>query len=77
VYDYQIQLFWHDGTAVFDEPLLVSYLFTLLGDEGLPTHAEFLTIQDKVNDANFSMTKLLLVFMLEVQPEFPTETPMP
>ena len=65
-YEYSIQLFWLDGTAVFTEPLFLSDLETQFGSgTGAPTRTEFLYWMDKVVPENFNMTKLFLVYMWE------------
>jgi hypothetical protein len=63
-YEYELQLFWLDGTAVFTEPLLWSELEAQFGmGTGAPDRADFVLWMEKVDPANFNMTKLFLVYM--------------
>ena len=65
-YDYSMQLYWLDGTAVFTEPLLYSELLVQFDmGTGAPSRTEFLFWMDKVDEENFNMTKLFLVYMWE------------
>lgn len=73
--DYKIQLFWHDETKVFDSPLLVSDLELLFDTDSQLSNSQFMAAVALVDETNFSMTKLLLVLMLEVEDEFPTPSP--
>jgi len=59
--DYGIQLYWHDGTEVFVEDLFVSFLDFM--EVGPPTRTDYLSLLSKVDEDNFSITKLLLVYI--------------
>ncbi len=60
--DYSIQLYWHDGTKVFVEPLSVSFLDDFM-ELNTPTRTMYLSLLSKVDAENFSITKLLLVYV--------------
>ncbi len=63
--DYEIDLYWIDGTPVFDSPLTYSMLMTVLGpNTGAPTATQYNTYVDMINDDNFNMTKLFLVYVM-------------
>ncbi len=60
-----IQLFWIDGTEVFDDPLTLAELASMFGEgeEGPDTNAIFQYYVDEVDETNFNMTKLLFVYI--------------
>ena len=61
--DVEIQLYWRDGTEVFDNPILLSELSAIL-DNGAPTRANYLAMIDLIAEENFHVTKMFLMFML-------------
>lgn len=72
--DFAIQLYWLDGTAVFTDPVGLDELMTVM-DYGAPTRADYEMYVGKVDDANFNMTKLFLMFMMENNEEVITAIP--
>jgi predicted heme/steroid binding protein len=66
VYNYEITLYWLDGTEVFDEAIGWDELYLNFGPgTGAPGRTEYLFFLDLVHDDNFSMTKLALVYLWE------------
>jgi predicted heme/steroid binding protein len=63
-YNYEITLYWLDGTMVYDEAIGWDELYLNFGPgTGAPGRTEYLFFLDLVNDDNFSMTKLALVYL--------------
>lgn len=62
---FSIELFWIDGTEVFDAPLTLAELALMFGENqgGPATNVIFQNYVDEVNEPNFNMTKLLFVFI--------------
>jgi predicted heme/steroid binding protein len=63
---FEIQLYWIDGTPVFTEALGWDELLDLVGPgTGAPARADYLSFLAYVDEANFNLTKLALVFLWE------------
>lgn len=60
--DYEIQLYWIDGTKVFDEPVSSVYYEEVLMN-GIPTHEQYVEAIGLVDEENFSITKLVFVYL--------------
>ena len=54
-------LYWADGSLVFTEPISLTYLDGIM--IGIPTAAEYQTLLSKVDDTNWSMSKMIIVFL--------------
>ncbi len=64
-------LYWADGTLVFDNPISLSYLDGIMSED-IPNAQQYQSLLDGVNDDNFHMSKLLLVFVfteVDITPE--------
>ena len=55
-------LYWADGTLVFTEPISLQYLDGIM-DTGVPTAAEYQMLLSKVEEANWNMSKMIMVFL--------------
>ena len=55
-------LYWADGTLVFTEPITLAYLDGIM-DTGIPTAAEYQMLLSKVDEANWNMSKMIMVFL--------------
>ncbi len=55
-------LYWADGTQVFTEPITLAYLDVMMAGD-FPTAADYQTLLSKVDDANWNMTKMIIVFL--------------
>ena len=74
--DFGVNLVWLDGTDVFDDEVGFEELMMVFGPGmGAPDRADYLMYVDLVDEANFNMTKLLLVYLWEGNS--PEEMPMP
>ncbi len=61
--DYEIVLYWIDGTEVFDGPLGIADLVPLFLDGDLVSEAAYHQISGEINEANWAMTKLFLYYL--------------
>ena len=55
-------LYWADGTLVFTEPITLDYLDDMMLD-GIPSAADYQTLLSKVDDDNWNMSKMIIVFL--------------
>jgi hypothetical protein len=63
--DYEITLYWVDGTLVFDDPIALTDLALLLVDGDLASEAAFHTLAGEINDTNWALTKLWLFLLMD------------
>jgi hypothetical protein len=69
-YDYQLVLFWLDGTNVFQNDIMYSALVDAM-DMSVMTATTYQAMLDNIDPDNFNMTKLFLVYMWEEYADYP------
>jgi len=70
VLNYEIDLYWLDGTQVFDQALGLDELALVLGQGmGAPDRVSYLAFIDYINEDNYNTTKLLLMYLWEQEME--------
>ena len=72
-----LTLYWADGSLVFDQPISLSYLDDILNGD-MPSAAQYQALLDGVNQDNFHMSKMIIIFLfsesdvyVEQLPEIP------
>lgn len=77
--DYGIQLVWLDGTNVFLDEIGLEELLLVVGPgTGAPDRADYLMYLGKIDDTNYNITKLMLMYLWENnQDDNYEEQPMP
>ena len=63
--DFELTLYWIDGTAVFDAPISLSDWFTIMVDGDLASQASYDLMIGQINEDNWAMTKVFLMVLLE------------
>ncbi len=58
-----VTLYWADGTEVFTEPITLSYLDGILDNEMFPSAADYQLLLSKVDEDNWNMSKMIIVFL--------------
>jgi hypothetical protein len=73
--DYELDLVWLDGTNVFTDVLAASDFITYFVNDELVTRTAYESLIGEIDDTNFHMTKMFLMFMWEE--DYNTETQVP
>ena len=68
--DYEVVLFWIDGTPVFDGPVGLADIAPLWLDGNLQSQAGYDTMVDMIDDTNWEMTRLFLYYLFQPEDDY-------